>query len=85
LAIVLHGLTGPVKIGDKVYKKPEVSGEMPAFGQNDQLSDQDIAQILSFIRNAWNNQADTVNQADVQQARQTNKGRQNPFTLEELK
>ncbi|HEX5552655.1 MAG TPA: c-type cytochrome [Chitinophagaceae bacterium] len=85
LAIVLHGLTGPVKIGDKVYKKPEVSGEMPAFGQNDQLSDQDIAQILSFIRNAWNNQADTVNQADVQQAREANKGRQNPFTLEELK
>jgi mono/diheme cytochrome c family protein len=84
LAIVLHGLTGPIKIGDKVYKKPEISGEMPAFGQNDQLSDEDIAQILSFIRHAWNNDADPVSKEDVQQARKATSEREKPFTMKEL-
>lgn len=85
LSIVLHGLTGPIKIGDKIYTEPEVSGEMPAFGQNDQLSDHDIAQILSFIRQAWNNDADSVSIKDVQQARKATKNRKDPFTMDELK
>lgn len=85
LNIVLYGLTGPVKVGGKTYKKPEVSGEMPAFGQDDQLSDEDIAHILSYIRNAWTNEADAVTEEDVRQRRKAYKGRQRPFTAEELK
>lgn len=85
LAIVLKGLTGPVTIGNKTYRKPEVSGEMPAFGENSQLSDEDLAQILSFIRNAWGNEAAPVTVPDVQQAREKYKGRQNAFSQDELK
>lgn len=85
LDIVLYGLTGPVEIGGKIYKKPEVSGEMPAFGQDNQLSDEDIAQILSYIRNAWTNEADAITKEDVKQERKAYKGRQKPFTMEELK
>lgn len=85
LGIVLKGLTGPVTIGQKTFKQPEVSGEMPAFGENSQLSDKDLAQILNFIRNAWSNEAEGLNVQDVQQAREKYKGRQNAFTQEELK
>jgi mono/diheme cytochrome c family protein len=85
LSIVLFGLTGPIKIGGKTYRKPEVAGVMPAFGQNDRLSDHDVAQILSYIRNAWTNEAPPVNARDVEQARQAHQGRNRPFTMEELK
>lgn len=84
LTIVLYGLTGPLKIGDKIYETPEVGGEMPAFGQNDRLSDDDIAQIISFIRNTWKNQADEVHQTEVKAIREKYKGRRKPFTQEEL-
>lgn len=85
LAILLKGLTGPVTVAGKTYREPEVSGEMPGFGENTQLSDADIAQILSFIRNAWSNEADEVTVQQVLQARAKYKDRKNAFTQEELK
>lgn len=84
ISIVLFGLTGPVKVGEKLYKTPEVSGEMPAIGQNKEFTDEDIAQILSYIRNSWSNKAGPVNAADVSNARNKFKGRQKAFTMDEL-
>ncbi|KAA2239156.1 c-type cytochrome [Chitinophaga agrisoli] len=85
ISIVLYGLTGPVPVNGKVYKAPEVSGEMPGIGSNDEFSDDDIAQVISFIRNAWTNKAEKVTEKDIQQIRQQYKGRQKSFTVEELK
>jgi mono/diheme cytochrome c family protein len=42
---------------------------MPQFRQ--QLSDQDIADVITFIRNGWGNQAPTVTAAQVAQLRKT--------------
>jgi mono/diheme cytochrome c family protein len=84
ISIVLYGLTGPVKVGDKLYTVPEISGEMPAIGQNKEVKDSDIAQILSFIRNSWNNKADIIDSVDVINIRNKFKGRQKAFTMEEL-
>lgn len=84
LAIVLKGLYGPIEVNGKIYDKPEVSGIMPAFGQNDQFSDEDIAQILSYIRLAWTNKADAIDAMDVKKARVTFKNRKKPYTMEEL-
>ena len=84
LAIVLHGLTGPIKVGDKVYKEPEIAGEMPAFGQNDKLSDEDIAHIVSFIRNAWNNKGSVVQAKAVHEVREKYKSRDQPYTMKDL-
>lgn len=84
LSVVLFGLTGPVKVSGKLYKVPEVGTEMPGIGANDQLSDDDIAQITSFIRNAWNNKAPAVKAEDVRKVREKYRNRQQPFTTEEL-
>ena len=43
-------------------------GAMPAFA--DQLANQDIAAVVSYIRNSWGNNASTVTPDQVQQARQ---------------
>ncbi len=84
LAIVLNGLTGPIKVGDKVYKKPEIGGEMPGFAENKKLSDEDISQILSYIRTAWNNDASAVHSKEVKASREKFSERTSPFTMKEL-
>ncbi|HTE23854.1 DUF7133 domain-containing protein [Flavitalea sp.] len=83
--IVLYGLTGPVDVNGKLYKAPEINGDMPGIGGSDEFNDEDIAQLLSFIRNAWGNKAPNVNPTDVQKIRKQYKDRQKPFTMEELK
>jgi mono/diheme cytochrome c family protein len=84
-AIVLFGLTGPVNVAGKQYKAPEISGDMPGIGSNDEFSDKDIAEVLSFIRSAWSNHAATVTEKDIQEVRKQYKGRQKSFTMDELK
>ncbi|MGF6849473.1 mono/diheme cytochrome c family protein/glucose/arabinose dehydrogenase [Chitinophaga sp. W3I9] len=84
ISIVLYGLTGPVEVHGKVYKAPEINGDMPGIGASDEFSDADIAQLLTFLRSAWNNKADKVSAADIQQVRKLNNGRQKPFTAGEL-
>jgi mono/diheme cytochrome c family protein/glucose/arabinose dehydrogenase len=83
-AIVLHGLTGPIQIGNKLYKAPEINGEMPGIAANDEFSDSDIAQLLNYIRNSWNNKGDRIAPKDVTDIRNRFKGRQKPFTMGEL-
>lgn len=85
IAIVLYGLTGPVEVNGKVYKSPEISGDMPGIISNDEFSDEDIAQLISFIRNAWGNKAEKVTEKDILKIKQQYKGRQKSFTMEELK
>lgn len=84
ISIVLFGLTGPVEVHGKMYKAPEINGDMPGIGASDEFSDADIAQLLTFLRSAWNNKADKISAADIQQVRKANNGRQKPFTAGEL-
>lgn len=84
ISIVLYGLTGPIKVGDNLYKAPEINGEMPDFGANKDYSDEDIAQVISFVRNSWSNKAERVTANDVINIRKKFQGRQKPFTMEEL-
>lgn len=83
-AIILYGLTGPIQIGNKLYKSPEINGEMPGIASNDEFSDSDIAQLLNYIRNSWNNKGDLIQPGDVKEIRDKFKDRQKPFTMEEL-
>ena len=61
IKIVLHGLNVPKTIMGKQY-----SGGMPAWSQ---LSDGDIAAILTYIRSSWGNNAPAVTAAQVAAAR----------------
>ncbi len=85
IPIILYGLSGPIKIGNTVYGPPEINGEMPGMGYNPDMKDEDLAQVMSYIRKAWKNDADKVTEADVINVRNKLKGRQKAFTQEELK
>lgn len=83
-AIVLYGLTGPVEVHGKLYKAPEINGDMPGIGGSDEFSDGDIAELLTFLRGAWNNKAGKVSTDDIKSVRKQFNGRQKPFTAAEL-
>jgi mono/diheme cytochrome c family protein/glucose/arabinose dehydrogenase len=84
ISIVLYGLAGPVKVANKVYTSPEINGEMPGIGANKEYTDEDIAQVLSLVRNSWNNKAAKITASDVSNVRSKFKDRQTPFSMEEL-
>lgn len=81
IATVLYGLSGPIVVNGKV---PKVSGDMPGIGQNPEFDDQDIAEVISFIRNAWSNSAGEVKEADVQEIRTKFKDKKGSFTMSEI-
>ena len=81
---MLYGLTGPIQVSGKLYEAPEITGDMPGISNNKELTDEDVAQLLSFIRNSWNNRADKVTGNEVNQVRQKYRDRQKPFTVQEL-
>jgi mono/diheme cytochrome c family protein len=84
VAILLHGLSGPVKVNNKLYQAPEINGDMPGIGSNKDIVDEDIAQLSSFIRNSWSNEAEKISREEVMKIRKKFENRQGSFTAAEL-
>lgn len=70
--IVLHGLTGPIEVAGTTY-----NGAMPGFGG--QLSDAQIAAVLTFIRSEWGNSSPAVDEATVKEARAATASQAGPW------
>jgi len=75
--IPLVGLTGPIQV-----KGQEWNLNMAAMGAA--YTDEQLADVLSYIRNSWGNQASAVTAAQVKQARAEIAGRTQPYTVDEL-
>lgn len=69
--ILLHGINGELEVAGQKYQ-----GMMPAFPQ---LSDNELAEIITYIRSAWSNRADTVHVNLFEAERQSGSGRTTPF------
>jgi mono/diheme cytochrome c family protein len=57
---VLHGATGEIKVNGKTY-----NGEMSSFD----LSDQEVSDVLNYVRNSWGNKSAAVTPEEVSAAR----------------
>ena len=75
--ILLHGLQGRIKVDGRVYNQ-----SMPAAPYS---SDIDLAAVMSYIRQAWDNAADVIEPEFVAKVREKTKGRVQPWSPEELK
>ena len=75
--ILLHGLQGPIEVLGKTY-----NGNMPAFAR--QLSDEQIAAVITYIRQAWGNEASAVDTASVTRSREATKDQREPYRAEEV-
>ncbi|GEP42766.1 DUF7133 domain-containing protein [Brevifollis gellanilyticus] len=75
--IVMHGLAGPVKVAGRTYNLA-----MPPLPQ---LTDEDIAGVLTYIRREWEHTASAVDAKAVTTIREQEKGRMAMWTELELK
>lgn len=58
---VLNGLNGPIQVNGENY-----NGTMPPMGH---LKDEDIAEVLSYVRSSWGNTGEPVSAGDVTSVR----------------
>ncbi len=77
---VLHGITGPLTINGKPFTTP--APLMPPQGAA--LNDQQIADVLSYIRSSWGNQASAVTPEQVKTVRAAEQSRTAMWTEAEL-
>ena len=79
--VLLHGLMGPITLNGKTFESPMV---MPGFAENASFSDQDLADIATYIRNDWGNSARAIKPVLVQKVRSTTSNQTLPFTEQAL-
>jgi mono/diheme cytochrome c family protein len=75
--ILLHGVNGPLVVNGVTY-----NAEMPAWSQ---LSDEQIAAVITYIRASWGNAAPAVLPETVQAIRETEAARTDYWTEAELR
>jgi mono/diheme cytochrome c family protein len=78
--IVIHGLIGPIKVKGEDFKQVALI-PMPPMG----LNDQQIADVLTYVRSNFGNSAPAVKPNDVKAARDANAARMTFWTEPELK
>jgi len=57
---VIHGASGEMKVNGVTY-----NSEMPAID----LTDEQVSDVLNYVRNTWGNKADAITPQEVSQAR----------------
>ncbi|KAF0178012.1 MAG: putative cytochrome c precursor [Limisphaerales bacterium] len=82
IKVVLHGLTGPVTVAGQNFGGTPASVPMPSLGG---LTDEQIADVLTFVRGTYGQQASPVTPAEVKAVRGATGNRQVPWTAAELK
>ena len=82
IRIVLHGITGPIKVNGADY-----NSAMPAFGRvagsGYNWSDDKIAAVLTYIRQEWGNQAGPITTEKVAEIR-AKEGDRKPWLAADL-
>jgi mono/diheme cytochrome c family protein len=79
IRVVLNGLQGPLTV-----KGAEFNGVMPAYGTGIQMSDEEVASVLTHVRSSWGNSASAVTPQDVATERVATRAATGPATPEEL-
>jgi mono/diheme cytochrome c family protein len=78
IAIVLHGVQAEITV-----KKKSFDGMMPPWGAT--MNDQEVANVITYVRSQWGNHASAITPADVNAVRVASKARKQLWTIAELK
>jgi mono/diheme cytochrome c family protein/glucose/arabinose dehydrogenase len=79
IKLAMYGLMGPLEINGKKY-----DGQVPMTPFAGMLKDDEMAAVLTFVRNSFGNKADPIQPAQVKAIRDANPGRVMFFTTDEL-
>jgi mono/diheme cytochrome c family protein len=77
--IVLNGLHGPLEVLGKPYP-----GQVPMTPFGGMLKDEEVAAVLTYVRNAFGNQAPAVTPGQVKQVRAATGSKKGFYSPEEL-
>jgi mono/diheme cytochrome c family protein len=79
IRVVLHGLQGPVTV-----KGQQFNGLMPAYGTGIEMSDAEVAAVLTYVRSSFGNNAGPVTPEQVAQERAAQRTQTGAATAAEL-
>lgn len=79
IRIALQGLYGEIEVSGQKWNLA-----MPGQGMNPLLDDAKLADVLSYIRNAWGNEADPIAASQIAAVREQTKDRKMPWTADTL-
>lgn len=78
IRLAMHGLMGPIEVNGVKYP-----GQVPMTAFKG-LSDEEMAGVLTYVRNSFGNQAPAIQPAQVAKVRAATKDRNNFYTPDEL-
>jgi mono/diheme cytochrome c family protein len=79
IRILMRGLQGPVTV-----KGQEFNGVMPAYGVGVEMSDVEIADVLTYVRSSFGNRSSPVTPAEVAKERAAIAAKTGAWTAAEL-
>jgi mono/diheme cytochrome c family protein len=79
IRIVLHGIQGPITV-----KGAQYNSLMPAYGVGVVMTDEEIANLLTYVRSSFGNNASAVTAADVAKEREATASHTGAMTAELL-
>ncbi len=79
IKLTLNGLLGPIEVNGKKYP-----GQVPMTPFGMMLNDQEIADVLTFVRNSFGNEAPAVSAAKVKEIRASIQDKKGFYSPEEL-
>jgi mono/diheme cytochrome c family protein len=82
IKLTLNGLWGPIEVKGVYYDPAKGIPPMTPFGSL--LNDEELAGVLTYVRNSWSNKADPVLPATVAKVRQATRSRTIFWKPEEL-
>lgn len=79
IKLALKGIYGPIEVNGKKYP-----GQVPMTPYEGMLKDDEMAAVLTYVRNAFGNKAPAITAEKVKQVRASVKGKTGFYTPEEL-
>ena len=79
IRIVLNGMIGPIEVRGQKY-----AGQVPMTPFGGLLSDEEIAAVLTYVRNSFGNTASAITADQVKKVRYDSRAKSGFYTSEEL-
>jgi mono/diheme cytochrome c family protein/glucose/arabinose dehydrogenase len=79
IKLTLHGLMGPMEVNGKKY-----NGQVPMTPFGGMLNDKEMADVLTYVRNSFNNMASVITPDQVKKVRDATKGQQGFYQIDQL-
>jgi hypothetical protein len=80
IRVLMHGMQGAITV-----KGQRCESVTPAYGLGIEMSDEEVAAVLTYVRRSWGNSASAITAAGVARLRGAARSRTGPVTEEELR